>query len=227
MAGVATPLVVSVHTIIGFDFATALTPGWHSTIFPPYFVIGALHSGFAMVLVLLIPSRAARGFRGVVTGHHLDAVARLLLVTACLMALCYAIEGWIAWHGAEPAELRVFAERALGSAAGPYWLMLTLNCVAPQVLWAPAARRSPPALVAVGLAVLIGMWIERYVIVAHSLTHGYLPSSWGRFVPTAVDVTTFAGTLGLFLFLFLTFLRWLPYVAASEVKKVAHEEAAA
>jgi len=224
MAGVATPLVVSVHTIIGLDFATALAPGWHSTIFPPYFVIGALHSGFAMVLVLLVPSRAVRGFEAVVTGRHLDALSRLLLVTGCLMTLCYAIEAYTAWLGGEASEVRVMLrERPLGAIAPLFWTMLVCNCLVPQALWVSALRRSPAALVGVGLAVLLGMWLERYIIVARSLTHDHLPSSWGRFVPTVVDGAIFAGTLGLFLFLFLSFLRLVPYVAASEVKKLARE----
>lgn len=225
MAGVATPLVVSVHSIIGTDFAAALVPGWHSTIFPPYFVIGALHSGFAMVLVLLLPSRAFRGFSPVVTARHVDATARLLLTTGMLMTLCYTIETFMAWYGGEQAEVHVMLlQRAIGSAAPVFWLMLVCNCVVPLVLWSPQARRSTPVLLTVGVAVLFGMWLERFLIIALALTQSNLPSSWGTYVPTLVDGSILLGTLGLFLFLFLLFLRFVPYVPVSEVKQLVHEE---
>jgi Ni/Fe-hydrogenase subunit HybB-like protein len=226
LAGIATPLVVSVHTVISFDFAIAITPGWHTTIFPPFFVIGALHSGFALVLVLLVLLRTARPpFATVVTPRHLDALAKLLLTTGMLMAYSYGAEMFTSWYTREPAEVYTgVTSRLVGPDAVFFWAMIATNCVAPMLLWSPALRRSPPVLTIVGLLVLLGMWLERFVIIVRAQSHDYLPSSWGTYVPTPVDAAILIGTMSFFTLLFLLFVQYVPPVPVAEVKALAHEE---
>lgn len=225
LAGLATPLVVSVHSIIGLDFASGIVPGWHSTILPPYFVVGAIHSGFALVVLLLLALRRLYRLGNVVTDRHLDAIARTLLATGCLMAYCYGTEHFSAWYSGQEAErASVNALRATGRHAWLYWTMLACNVAAPQALWWAGARRSTVVLALVSVAILVGMWIERFLIVVGALEHDRLPSSWGGYAPTVVDGALYVGSLGLFAFLFLLFVRFVPMVPLAEVKELAWEE---
>lgn len=225
-AGLATPLVISVHSIIGLDFASGVVPGWHSTLMPPYFVVGAIHSGFALVVLLLLAIRRAHALENVVTDRHFDAISRMLLATACLMGYCYATEHFSAWYAGNPAERdSVNTFRVFGPYGWLYWSMLVGNVVLPQLLWWARARRSWLALVVVCAGVLVGMWIERFLIIVGSLEHDRLPSSWGVYAPTVVDGALYLGSLSLFSFLFLLFVRYVPMVPVAEVKALAWEEA--
>jgi molybdopterin-containing oxidoreductase family membrane subunit len=219
LAALATPLVVSVHTVVSFDFSISLVPGWHSTIFPPYFVAGAIFSGFAMVLALAIPIRAAYGLKEFITDRHLDNMAKFLLGTGLVVAYGYLMENFTAWYGADPHERSITVDRWSGSYAWLYWLTIGCNVLVPQVLWSRRARRRPAALFAVSLAVLLGMWAERFVIVVQSLSRDFLPSSWGLYAPTVWDVATFLGSIGLFLFLMFLFLRFVPLISMFEMRK--------
>ena len=218
LAGLATPLVLSVHTIVSFDFATSVIPGWHTTIFPPYFVAGAVFSGFAMVITLMVPCRQLYKLQDVVTLHHLDNIAKILLATGLMVGYAYGVEQWTAWYGVNPYEQYTFANRAGGPYAWAYWTMVSCNVLSPQVFWFPKLRRNPWVLFAVSIFVNIGMWFERFVIIVTSLHRDYLPSSWGMFIPTWVDILQFVGSFGLFFTLLLLFLRFVPMIALSEVK---------
>src|SRR5216117_2835850 len=198
LAGIATPLVVSVHTIVSFDFAVAIVPGWHTTIFPPYFVAGAIYSGFAMVLTLAIPLRAAYGLHDLITERHLQNMAKVLLATGLIVAYGYFMEWFMAWYGGNPFERYVLLNRLTGPYAPLYWPLLFCNIATPQVLWLQRVRTSASALFVISLIVNTGMWLERFVIVVTSLHRDFLPSSWGMYYPTIWDVATFVGTLGLF-----------------------------
>ena len=224
LAGLATPLVLSVHSVVSFDFAVANVRGWHSTIFPPYFVAGAIFSGLAMVLTLLVPARQFFGLKDFVTPRHLDAVAKLLLATGCIVGFAYAIELFHGWYCGDPYESFVFLYRARGDYAWGYWTMTICNVVVPQVFWVKWCRTNPWALFTVGVLVNVGMWFERFVIVVASLSADYLPSSWGYYSPTWVDILTFAGTLGFFLACFLLFCRYLPMLAMAEIKPLLPKE---
>jgi len=224
LAGLATPLVLSVHSVVSFDFAVANVRGWHSTIFPPYFVAGAIFSGLAMVLTLLVPARQFFGLKDFVTPRHLDAVAKLLLATGLIVGFAYAIELFHGWYCGDPYEGFVFLYRARGDYAWAYWVMTICNVVVPQVFWIKWCRTNPWALFAVGVLVNVGMWFERFVIVVASLSADYLPSSWGYYSPTWVDILTFAGTLGFFFACFLLFCRYLPMLAMAEIKPLLPEE---
>jgi len=225
LAGLSTPLVLSVHTIVSFDFATSVLPGWHTTIFPPYFVAGAIFSGFAMVLTLLIPLRELCGLRAVITDKHVDNMCKVILATSMIVGYAYAMEFFIAWYGGNPFEAFVFFEtRFHGPLAWAYWTMVTCNVIVPQLFWMRSWRRRPLRVLLVAVLVNVGMWFERFVIIVTSLHRDALPSSWGSFAPTWVDILTFAGTFGVFLSLFLLFLRFLPMVAISEVKGVMNSE---
>ncbi len=224
LAGLATPLVISVHSVVSFDFAIAQLPGWHSTIMPPYFVIGAIFSGFALVLMLVIPIRRVYHLEGVITAHHLDAMAKVLLVTGSLMLYSYAIETFLAWYAATtPERYMMLFYRPFGPYAWLFWAMIGCNAVVPQLLWIPRLRRSPLGLFAVSVLVFVGMWVERFVIIVTSLAHDFLPSSWGYYTPTWVDLSILTGTLGLFGFLFLLFARWMPMIPIYELKQLQHE----
>jgi Ni/Fe-hydrogenase subunit HybB-like protein len=221
LAGLATPLVLSVHSVVSFDFATAQLPGWHTTIFPPYFVAGAIFSGFAMVLTLMIPARMLFGLKDVVKESHIEAMCKILLATGTMVGFAYGIEFFIAWYSGNAYEQFAFLNRMLGPYAWAYWTMVSCNVIVPQFFWFQKIRRNP--IVTVGLCILVnvGMWFERFVIIVTSLARGQMPSSWDYYSPTIWDLTTLAGSFGLFLTLFLLFLRFLPAVAISEVKSVS------
>jgi molybdopterin-containing oxidoreductase family membrane subunit len=226
-AGIATPLVISVHSIVSLDFAIAQLPGWHSTIFPPYFVVGAIYSGLAMVMVLVLPLRRAYALEDVITERHLEAMARLTLTMSLLLAYAYVVEAFAAWYGADPNErFMVLSEFPFGTYAALYWVMIACNIVAPQVLWWRRARTRPVLLFALSLAILVGMWLERFTIIVVALHRDFLASSWRVYRPTWVDVGLLVGSVGLFGVLFLLFVRFVPFVALSEVKRLRHELAA-
>ena len=224
LAGLATPLVLSVHTIVSFDFAVSQLPGWHTTIFPPYFVAGAIFSGFAMVLTLIIPARKVFGLEHVITQRHLDNMAKVLLATGLMVSYGYLCEHFMAWYSGNPFEFHLFFHtRQRGFYAPVYWLMMFCNVVVPQVFWWKRARGSIATLWIASLLVNVGMWTERFNIIVTSLSQDFLPSSWSTYVPTWVDWSIYAGTLGFFGFLFLLFLRFVPSVSASEVKELRRE----
>lgn len=220
LAALATPLVLSVHSVVSFDFAVAQVPGWHSTIFPPYFVAGAIFSGFAMVMMLVIPARQFFGLRELVTKRHLENMAKIILVTGSMVGYSYGIEFFIAWYGGNPYETFAFVGRALGPYAWAYWIMVAGNVIAPQLFWFKTCRRNLWIMMGVAILVNVGMWFERFVIVVSSLSADFLPSSWGYYRPSIVDLLTLAGSFGLFFTLFLLFIRYLPIVAMAEVKSV-------
>ncbi len=220
LAGLATPLVLSVHSVVSFDFAVSIVPGWHTTIFPPYFVAGAIFSGFAMVVTLMVIARKVYGIEDLITLNHLEKMNIIILLTGSMVGFAYITEFFIAWYSQVGYEQYAFINRATGPYAWAYWIMMSCNLLAPQVFWFKRLRRNVPLMFAISILVNIGMWFERFVITVISLHRDYLPSSWGYFTPTWVDVMTFAGSFGLFLTLFLLFLRFAPMVALSEVKGV-------
>ncbi len=223
LAGLATPLVVSVHTVVSFDFTIALVPGWHSTIFPPYFVAGAIYSGFAMVLTLAIPIRKYYGLEDMVTDRHLDIMAKVMLATGVIVAYGYAMETFMAFYSANPYDRYMIMNRMVGPYAGLYWMLIACNIVIPQALWSGRVRRNIPALFAISLVVNVGMWLERFVIVVVSLSRDFMPSAWGMYYPTKWDWATYAGTFGLFFTLFYLFIRFLPMISIVEVRSLVHE----
>jgi molybdopterin-containing oxidoreductase family membrane subunit len=218
LAGLATPLVVSVHSVVSLDFAVSVLPGWHTTVFPPYFVAGAVYSGFAMVLTLVIPVRVLYGLQDFITMRHLENMAKVMLVTGLFVAYGYATEAFIAWYGQNQYETFMMWNRM----TGPYWwayaTLILCNVATPQLLWFKQVRTSVPTLFVISLIVNLGMWLERFVIVVTSLHRDFLPSSWGRFSPTIWDLSTYIGTLGLFLTLLLLFLRFLPMISIFEMR---------
>ena len=226
LAGLATPLVVSVHTVVSFDFAVSIVPGWHATVFPPFFVAGAIFSGFAMVLVLAIPLRAAYGLKDFITPRHLDNMAKVLLATGWIVTYGYVMEAFFAGYSGSLYERQSFLDRLLGPYGPAYAALLVCNGLVPQVLWSPRARRHPPLLFAVALVVLVGMWLERYVIVVQSLSHDYLPSAWAMYFPTAWDWAVFLGSIGLFLSLLFVFIRVLPMISMFEMRTLVEPEEA-
>lgn len=227
LAALATPLVLSVHTIVSFDFAVSQVPGWHTTIFPPYFVAGAVFSGFAMVVTLLVPARNLFGLKELITARHLDVMCRIILATSCLVGYAYATEFFTAWYSGNRFEQFAFLNRMRGPYAWAYWTMVICNVVIPQLYWFRRFRTSPWLMVGVAVCVNIGMWFERFVITVTSLSRDFLPSSWDYFRPTSVDVLMFLGSFGLFFTLFLLFCRYLPMVAMAEVKSVLPHRSAA
>ena len=220
LAGLAAPLVLSVHTIVSFDFAVSQVPGWHTTIFPPYFVAGAIFSGFAMVVTLAVPARAFYGMKDIITVRHLENMNRIILATGMMVGYAYAMEFFIAWYGGNRYEQFAFVNRAFGPYAWAYWTMVSCNVLSPQVFWFKKARTSIPIMMVVAILVNIGMWFERFVITVTSLSRDFLPSSWAYFRPTPVDIGMLIGSFGLFFTLFLLFLRFLPMIAVAEVKAV-------
>ena len=218
LAGVSTPLVLSVHTIVSFDFATSVIPGWHTTIFPPYFVAGAIFSGFAMVLTLLIIARKVLGFENYITMAHIESMNKIIILTGSIVGVAYGTEFFIAWYSGVEYEQYAFINRATGPYWWAYWSMITCNVISPQLFWFKKIRTSITATWILSIFVNIGMWFERFVIIVTSLHRDYLPSSWAMFYPTWVDVSIFIGSLGLFFTLFLLFLRVLPAIAMAEVK---------
>ncbi|QOI99550.1 MAG: polysulfide reductase NrfD [Phycisphaeraceae bacterium] len=221
LAGMSTPLVLSVHSIVSTDFATAQLPGWHTTIFPPYFVAGAIFGGFAMVLLLLIPCRELYpNMKDFVTLRHLENMAKILLVTGMMVGFAYSMEFFIAWYGANKFEQDVFVYRATGPYWWAYWAMISCNVLSPQVFWIKALRQSPLVIFIVSVFITIGMWFERFVIIVSSLHRAWLPGEWHMFYPTLVDILIFVGTFGIFTTLFLLFLRVIPVFAMAELKAV-------
>ncbi|HET8749041.1 MAG TPA: NrfD/PsrC family molybdoenzyme membrane anchor subunit, partial [Ramlibacter sp.] len=225
LAGLATPLVVSVHSVVSLDFTIANVPGYHSTIFPPYFVAGALFSGFAMVLTLAIPLRRAFGLQDFITPTHLDHAAKVLLATGALVAYGYASEIFTAFYSGDEFEIAMTLDRFTGFYAPVYWAMMVCNVLVPQVLWWRRARRNTLLLFGLSLVINLGMWMERVLIVVQSTSHDFLPSSWGRFVPTAWDWVFLLGSLSTFAWLFLVFIRVLPAISISEMRELVRESA--
>jgi molybdopterin-containing oxidoreductase family membrane subunit len=225
LAGLAAPLVISVHSIVSLDFAVGNTPGYHSTIFPPYFVAGALYSGFAMVLTIAIPMRHFFGLEDFIRTRHLENAAKIMLATGLIVAYGYGMEVFTAFYGGDPYEIAMTMNRLTGPYAPVYWTVIALNVVIPQALWLGAVRRSPWVLLAVSLVIQCGMWSERFMIVVSSLNRDFLPSAWGLFVPTFWDIAMLVGSIGLFAFLFLLFLRVLPAITIFEMRELAREEA--
>ncbi len=218
LAGLATPLVLSVHTVVSFDFTIAIVPGWHSTFFPPYFVAGAIYSGFAMVLALAIPLRVAYGLQGLITDRHLENAAKIMLATGLIVAYAYIMETFTAWYSSDVFEEAAIWHRMTGPYASSYWFLVSCNILAPQALWIRKIRTTPWMLFISSIVVLIGMWLERYVIIVSSLAQDYLPSSWFNFHATRWDWATYVGTIGLFIFLFFLFIRLLPMISIFEVR---------
>ena len=218
LAGLATPLVFSVHSVVGLDFAIGNTPGWHSTLFPPFFVAGALLSGFAMVLTIAIPLRHFFDLRDIVTDRHLQNAAKVLLAVGCIVAYSYATEVFTAFYSGDRYEVTVALERFSGPYAFVYWTMLACNVAIPQLLWFRRVRHSVWALFALSLVVQLGMWLERVMLVVSSLANGFMPSAWGLFVPTLWDWTFLFGSISLFVFLFLLFVRVLPSISIAETR---------
>jgi molybdopterin-containing oxidoreductase family membrane subunit len=223
LAGLATPLVISVHTVVSFDFTIALMPGWHSTIFPPYFVAGAIFSGFAMVLTLAIPIRALYGLEDFITLRHLQNMAKVLLATGLMVAYGYGIEVFMAWYSGNPFEKYVMLNRMFGPYAVMYWALIACNVLVPQLLWSRRLRSNVLVLFGIALTVNVGMWLERYVIVVTTLHRDFLPSSWGMYSGTIWDWSLFVGTIGLFLALLFLFIRFLPMISIFEMRTLLPE----
>jgi Ni/Fe-hydrogenase subunit HybB-like protein len=225
LAGLATPLVVSVHTVVSFDFTIAIVPGWHSTIFPPYFVAGAIYSGFAMVLTLAIPLRKFYGLEDFVTLRHLDNMAKVMLATGLIVAYSYMMETFMAFYSGNSYDQYMMMNRMTGPYAVVYWVLIASNLLAAQVLWWSKIRRNVLALFIVALVVQTGMWLERFVIVVTSLHRDFLPSSWGMYYPTKWDWTVYLGSIGLFFTLFFLFIRYLPMISIFELRELVHKTA--
>jgi molybdopterin-containing oxidoreductase family membrane subunit len=223
LAALATPLVVSVHTVVSFDFAAGIVPGWHTTIFPPYFVAGAIYSGFAMVLTLAIPIRRIYKLQDFITITHLDFMARIMLATGLMVAYGYAIEAFMAWYSGNKYEVAVMQNRFTGVIRWEYYMLILCNVLVPQLLWFKTVRTTPSILFLISLIVNVGMWLERYVIIVGSLTRDNLPSSWGRYAGTFWDWATYLGSIGLFFFLLLIFLRFLPLISIFEMRTLLPE----
>jgi len=220
LAGLSTPLVLSVHTIVSFDFAASLLPGWHTTIFPPYFVAGAIFSGFGMVLTLVLPLRAMYKLHDLITQYHIDCMCKIILATGSMVGYAYAMEFFIAWYSGNIYEGFTFINRAFGQYAWAYWIMISCNVISPQLFWFRKVRENTALVFIIVLFVNCGMWFERFVIIVTSLANDFLPSSWGYFSPSIVDIFTFFGTMGFFSTLFLLFIRFLPMLPIGEIKHV-------
>ncbi len=223
LAGLSTPLVVSVHTIVSFDFTIGIIPGWHSTIFPPYFVAGAIYAGFAMVLTLMIPLRRFYGFQDLITMRHIDNMAKIMLATGLLVGYGYFIETFMAYYGGNKYEGYMMTNRLFGPYAPFYMALLVCNILIPQTLWIRPLRLNLIWLWIVAMVVNVGMWLERFVIVVMSLHRDFVPGAWGMYYPTVWDWATYAGTIGLFFTLILLFVRFLPAIATSEMKELVHQ----
>lgn len=221
LAGFATPLVLSVHTIVSFDFAVSILPGWHTTIFPPYFVAGAIFSGFAMVVTVLVFVRKIFNLENIITIDHFDKMNKVLLATGLMVGYAYGMEFFIAWYSGVQAEQFVFINRAFGPYAWAYWIMVCCNVIIPQLFWVKKFRRSIPVMIVVVILVNVGMWFERFVIIVTSLHRDFLPASWDYYIPTLYDIGILIGSFGLFFTLVILFTKTLPVVSISEVKAVA------
>jgi Ni/Fe-hydrogenase subunit HybB-like protein len=223
LAGLATPLVISVHSVVSLDFSVAILPGWHSTIFPPYFVAGAIYSGFAMVMTLAIPIRAIYKLEDFITMRHLRNMAMILLATGLIVAYGYIMETFMAWYSGNPYEEYMMLNRMTGPYAPLYWLLILCNILVPQTLWVSRVRSNVPALFIIALIVNVGMWLERYIIVVTSLHRDFLPSSWGLYAGTLWDWATLVGSIGLFLALLFLFIRFLPMISIFEMRELVSE----
>jgi molybdopterin-containing oxidoreductase family membrane subunit len=223
LAGIATPLVVSVHTVVSFDFTIGIIPGWHSTIFPPYFVAGAIYGGFAMVLTIAIPLRAVYKLEDFVTLRHLQNMAKILLATGLIVGYGYMIEAFMSWYSGSPYEKYMMWNRLTGPYWPVFWSLMLCNIVTPQLLWIKRVRSSPLVLWIIAVIVNVGMWLERFVIVVTSLHRDFLPSSWGMYSPTKYDWATYVGTLGFFVALFFLFIRFLPMISIFEMRTLVPE----
>jgi molybdopterin-containing oxidoreductase family membrane subunit len=220
LAGLSTPLVLSVHSIVSMDFSVSQLPGWHTTIFPPYFVAGAVFSGFGMVLTLLIPLRRLLHLEEIITVRHVELMCKVTLATGSIVGYAYAMEFFIAWYSGNPIERFTFINRAFGPYWWAYWIMISCNVLTPQLFWFKKIRTSMITVFILSIFVNIGMWFERFVIIVTSLHREFLPANWAYFRPTAIDVATYLGTFGLFFTMFLLFLRFVPIIAIAEVKGV-------
>ncbi|MBV8817508.1 MAG: polysulfide reductase NrfD [Acidobacteriaceae bacterium] len=222
LGGLSTPLVVSVHTVVSFDFAISILPGWHTTIFPPYFVAGAIYSGFAMVITLAIPTRKLFHLEDVLTMRHLDCMARVMLGTGLIVAYGYMMEAFMAWYSGDFYERFMYWNRMTGPYAWSFWMLIACNITIPQLLWSRRVRLNVPLLFLLSLVINLGMWLERFVIVITSLHRDWLPSSWGQYYPTIVDWMIYVGTIGFFLTLMFLFVRVLPAISIFEMREVLH-----
>ena len=221
LAGLATPLVFSVHTIVSFDFATSVIPGWHTTIFPPYFVAGAIFSGLSMVLTLMLVARRVMRLENYITKRHVGAMCKLIIAMGGIVGMAYGTEFFIAWYSGNPYERFVFMNRALGPFAWAYWIMVTCNVVVPQFFWSKTIRGNIAIVFALSILINVGMWFERFVIIVTSLHRDFLPSAWATYKPTLIEIATLIGSFGLFFTLFLLFCRFLPVIAIGEIKGVS------
>jgi molybdopterin-containing oxidoreductase family membrane subunit len=226
LAGLAAPLVISVHSVVSFDFTIAIVPGWHSTIFPPYFVAGAIFSGFAMVLTIAVPLRAFLGFRDFLTLRHLENCAKLMLATGLIVDYGYLQEAFAAWYGGDRYEIFTALDRIRGAYSPIFWLLIFCNVAVPQALWSQRVRRNPLALLLASILINVGMWSERFVIVVQSLTKDYMPSAWRLYHPTFWDWFILGGSMGFFILAFFLFVRLLPSIPMSEIRELIHEGAA-
>jgi Ni/Fe-hydrogenase subunit HybB-like protein len=222
LAGLATPLVLSVHSIVSMDFATAVVPGWHTTIFPPYFVAGAIFSGMAMVLTLMLVARKTMRLEDYITVRHVDAMCKLIILTSGMVGLAYATEFFTAFYSGNRYEQFAFMNRAMGPLAWGYWIMVACNVLVPQLFWFARVRRTLPVVFLISLLVNVGMWFERFIIIVSSLERDYLPSSWASYSPTSIEIATLIGSFGLFFTCFLLFCRFVPVIAIAEIKGVLH-----
>ncbi len=220
LAGISTPLVLSVHTIVSMDFATSVVPGWHTTIFPPYFVAGAIFSGFGMVLTLLLVARKVMNYENYITIGHIEAMCKIIMLTGSMVGLAYITEFFVAWYSGVEYEQYAFLNRATGPYWWAYWSMMTCNVIAPQVFWSKWARTTPWFVFFLAAVVNVGMWFERFVIIVTSLHRDYLPSSWRDYSPTITEIGIYSGTFGIFFTLYFLFSKFLPVIAISEVKAV-------
>jgi len=220
LAGLCTPLVLSVHTIVSFDFATSVIPGWHTTIFPPYFVAGAIFSGFGMVVTLMVVMRKAFKLEDYITVGHMDAMAKVITATGMMVGLAYITEFFIAWYSGNDYERFTFINRAFGPYWWAYWIMFSCNVITPQIFWFRALRRNMTVLFIVSLFVNVGMWFERFVIIVTSLNRDYLPSSWRMYSPSLIEYGILIGSFGLFFTLFFLFAKFVPVIAIAEVKSI-------
>ena len=220
LAGLSTPLVLSVHSVVSFDFAISIIPGWHTTIFPPYFVAGAIYAGFAMVLTLMIPLRALYGLQDFITERHLDNMGKVMLVAGLIVAYGYFMEQFMAWYSASQYEGFLMQNRMFGPYGMVYWALILCNILVPQILWSRRARLSTFWLFVVSMFINVGMWLERFIIVVGSLHRDYMPSSWDMYYPTIWDVALFLGTIGFFVLAFFLFVRGLPLIAIHEIRSL-------
>lgn len=223
LAGLSTPLVLSVHTIVSFDFAVSILPGWHTTIFPPYFVAGAIFSGFGMVSTVLIIVRKVFNLEHIITVNHLEKMSKILLATGTMVGYAYAMEFFIAWYSGNQFEQFIFINRAFGPYAWAYWIMIACNVGFPQLFWFKKIRRSIPITLIIVILVNVGMWFERFVIIVTSLHRDFLPSSWGMYTPTLYDLGIFLGSFGMFFTLILIFVKVLPSISLTELKAVTED----